>query len=103
MSEVADQLPIGPMLAHALLFSFDAEPLVDRPQLKQQRSLRQLDWRNDAVKVQGLLARWHEDQVLISKATLLANRLMQEACQGALVCKKSRKRLVEDDLAAGGE
>jgi len=50
----------------------------NRPQLKQQRGLRQLDRRNYAVKVQRLLARWHEDQVLVSEATLLANRLVQQ-------------------------
>jgi hypothetical protein len=63
-----------------LLFSFDAKPLVDRPKLKQQSSRRQLDWRNDAIDVQGLLTRRHEDQVLISEAALLANRLMQQVC-----------------------
>src|SRR5439155_26552119 len=102
-SQIADQFPIGPVLRHALLLSFDAQPLVARPQLEQQRGLRQLDRRNDAVKVQGLLARRREDQVLISEATLLANRLMQEACQGARICEKSGKRLVEDALAAGRE
>jgi len=66
-------------LGHALLFSFDAKPLVDWSKLKQQSSRRQLDWRNDAVNVQGLLTRWHEDQVLISEAPLLANRLMKQA------------------------
>jgi hypothetical protein len=68
------------VLVHALLFSFEAKPLVDRPKLKQQSGRRQLDWRNDAVNVQGLLTRWHKDQVLISEAALLANRLMQQTC-----------------------
>jgi len=103
MGQVADQLPVGPVLGHALLFSFDAKPLVDRPKLEQQCSRRQLDWRNDAVDVQGLLTRRHEDQVLISETALLANGLMQQACQGARVREKSRKGLVEDALAAGRE
>ncbi len=79
VGQVADQLPVGPVLGHALLFSFDTKPLVDWSKLKQQSSRRQLDWRNDAVNVQGLLTRWHEDQVLISEAPLLANRLMKQA------------------------
>src|SRR6266853_2607009 len=80
VSQVADQLPIGAVLGHALLLSFDAQPLVDRPQLEQQRGLWQLDRRYDAVKVQGLLARRNEDQVLISEAALSANRLTQQGC-----------------------
>src|SRR5207247_2459782 len=68
-----------------------------------QRRLWQLDRRDDAIKVQGLLTRWHEDQVLISEATLLANRLMQQARQGARICEKSGQGLVEDALAAGRE
>src|SRR5258706_3395177 len=101
MGQVADRLPVGPVLGHALLFSFDAKPPVDRPKLKEQSGRRQLDWRNDAVDVQGLLTRRHEDQVLISETALLANGLMQQACQGARVREKSRKGLVEDALAAG--
>jgi len=103
VSQIADQFPIGPVLRHALLLSFDAQPLVDRSQLEQQRDLRQLDRRYDAVKVQGLLARWNEDQVLIGEPALSANGLIQQGRQGARVCEKSGKRLVEDALAAGRE
>src|SRR5258706_1057884 len=49
MGQVANQLPIGPVLGHALLFSFDTKPLVDRPKLKQQSGRRELYWPNPAV------------------------------------------------------
>src|SRR6266576_3558955 len=55
------------------------------------------------VKVQGLLARWNEDLVLISESALSANGLIQQGRQGSRVCEKSGKRLVEDVLAAGRE
>ena len=79
MGEVADQLPVRAVLAQALLFALDAQPLVDGPQLEQQRNLRQLDRRRNAVEVQRLLTRRGQGQVLISETALLANRLFEQA------------------------
>ncbi len=82
VGEVADQLPVRAVLAQALLFALDAQPLVDGPQLEQQRGLRQFDRRRDAVEVQRLLARRGQGQVLISETALLANRLLEQAPEG---------------------
>src|SRR5882672_2966402 len=75
--EVADQFPVCPMLRHALLLALDAQSLVDRAQLEQKSRLLEVDRSNDAIEVKGFLTRGNEDQVLIGKPALLADRLMQ--------------------------
>ena len=91
------------MLAQALLLALDAQPVIDGPQLEQQRGLRQLDRRCNAVEVQRLLARRRQSQVLIREAALLANRLMEQAREGARIGEKPGKGLVENAFATDRE
>jgi len=81
--QVTHQFPIGPMLSHALLFTQDSQPLIDRPQLEQQRSLRKIHRRDNTIEVQSLLARRRQDQVLDGEPPLLAYRLVQQAGERA--------------------
>src|SRR5260221_7409371 len=89
------------MLRHALLLALDAQSLVDRAQLEQKSRLLEVDRSNDTIEVKGFLTRGNEDQVLIGKPALLADRLMQQPRQGARVNKKGGKSLIEHRLTAG--